>query len=146
MSIQSSYIPLRKAAKKYKLSIDHLSYLVDSDIIRSIKVGSVDCLLEDDIMDTLPRHERPEYQKFLHLRGTGIGMGEGGRKYGVSQPTISRWVKRGWIDIIGKVGQKVLIDEGDLAYCADIYHSDPSDKQGRWLFTPAGAPRRKATE
>ena len=77
-------------------------------------------------------------EKYKHLEGQIIGIAEAGRKYGVPHPTISRWVKKGFIRIKGQDGQKMLVDESDVAYCAEVYNSRRG--QGKWVFDKNGLP------
>lgn len=95
---------------------------------------------ESDV-GNIPREERPEYKQFSHLIGIQISMGEGGRKYGIPTPTISRWVQHGYIKRLSQAGQRVFIDEADLAYCSVIYKSNRGS--GKWLFDPNGLPHTK---
>lgn len=117
---------------------------INSGKLKAAMVSGILVVSENDLLSELPKLERPEYKKHAHLSGHGIGIREAGRKYGIPNPSIVRWVKRGLIAIIGKEGsQKVLIDEADIAYCAEIYHQDSG--QGRWLFNDDGTPYRKIT-
>jgi len=52
-------------------------------------------------------------------------------------------VKAGIIKQIGESGNKVLLDEADVAYCAGIYHR--FGKQGRKLFDEKGLPYKPKT-
>ena len=96
----------------------------------------------------LPTREgHPIFRKHASLRGIGIGMNEASRKYGIPQPTISRWAKVGWIGVIGKdpgyvQNRRLWIDEAEMAYCAEVYHLKQAGgrKQGRKLFNGDGTP------
>ncbi len=59
-------------------------------------------------------------------------------KYGVPSPTISSWVKKGYITLLGNEGNKKFLDEQDVAYCAKVYHARRG--QGKWLFNADGTP------
>lgn len=93
------------------------------------------------------REDHPLFLKHTFLRGVGIGINEASRKYDIPQPTISRWVKRGWIDLLGKdvtypQNRRLLIDECQMAYCAEVYHIKQAEErsQGRRLFNDDGTP------
>jgi len=93
------------------------------------------------------RQAHPLFRKHLALCGIGIGMNEASRKYDVPQPTISRWAKAGWIRVMGKdpgyvQNRRLWIDEGEVAYCAEVYHLKQAGgrKQGRKLFAGDGTP------
>ncbi len=84
--------------------------------------------------------ETPEYKKFIKLKGKKIHVAAAARKYDVPHPTISRWVKKGFIPILGKDGpQKLLLDESYVAYCVHVYCQAPG--AGKWAFTKNGLPR-----
>ena len=100
---------------------------------------------ETDIRAQLPREEQPEYKLHADLKGIGIGIREGARKYNLSHQTISQWVEKNILHSLGTIsvrgGQRLLVDEADLAYCAEIYHRNPG--QGKRIFSPNGNPYRK---
>lgn len=83
--------------------------------------------------------ETPEYKQFTSLKGKRIHIGEASRKYNIPNPTITRWKHKGFIKVIGTDGQKILLDESYVAYCAHVYHQSPG--AGRWAFTENGLPR-----
>ena len=80
----------------------------------------------------------PEFQANEHLIGQAIHMGDASRKYGIPHPTLSRWAKKGFIPVLGKDGQKTLLDEGYVAYCATVYKNNPG--QGKRIFDKDGFP------
>jgi predicted site-specific integrase-resolvase len=135
------YLPISEAATAYHIPENNLYQLIKTGRIRSAMLNTGGVLVRESDMDRIPREERPEYKRFAHLIGVQIGIGEGGRKYGIPQQTISRWVKRGIIKRLSQAGQKILIDEADLAYCSEIQRSNPG--QGKWLFDPNGLPHTK---
>jgi hypothetical protein len=66
---------------------------------------------------------------------------EAGKKYEVLS-SIYGWVKSGYIRVIKdniKQGQKKLVDEADVAYCAKIYY-EQGGKRGARLFDEGGNP------
>lgn len=88
----------------------------------------------------IPREDLSEYQQFLPLRGTSIGIREASREYNIPQPTISRWVRAGYIAVIGTGPRRQkLLDKADVAFCAYIYHNREGG-QGKWLFSKGGHP------
>jgi hypothetical protein len=140
-------VPLSEAAARlHKKAAD----LFDLDDVGKIKLAMNTTtgeylMSEVDIQAQLPREEQPEYKHHAHLKGVGIGIGDGARKYGINHGTISRWVKEGYIASLGSTpvrgGYKVLIDEADLAYCIEIYNRDRG--QGKRVFAPTGLPYQK---
>ena len=84
------------------------------------------------------KEDLPEYKKFSHLAGNLLSISAAGRKYNIPQQTISRWVQRGIIPIQETQGNKKLISEQDIAYCALIRSRNPG--AGKWLFDNNGMP------
>ncbi|MCW4004957.1 MAG: helix-turn-helix domain-containing protein [Candidatus Bathyarchaeota archaeon] len=116
--------------------LEHISH---TQLINLVKRG----IVRIDMLTTLPinamsKYDTPEYQRHSNVRGKSISIREASRKYNVPNPTISRWVRRGLIKIIARINNKIMIDEADVAYCADIRSQNPG--AGRWLFNPDGTP------
>jgi hypothetical protein len=140
-------VPLPEAAKKlHKRTSD----LFDLDQVGKIKLAmnttTGEYLMSElDIQAQLPREEQPEYKRYAHLKGIGIGLRDGARKYGINSGTLSRWVEKGYIASLGSVpvrgGHKLLVDEQDLAYCIEIYNRDRG--QGKRVFASDGVPYQK---
>jgi len=55
----------------------------------------------------------------------GISMSEAERKYGIPNPTISRWVKRGYIPILTRTEWITYIDEAIFSKIAERYNKNP---------------------
>lgn len=136
-----SMLPISEAAVRYNLSVSMLHQEISSGKIRAAMFEGKVLVSERDLMDGLPKTQQPEYLKYSHLKGVGIGLRAAGRKYGIPADTISGWVKRELIAIIGHEGkQKLLLDEADVAYCAATYI--PNKGRGHRLFNPDGTPYR----
>lgn len=122
-----SYLPIQEAEQRIRLPEHHLRQLVAVGKIRSVMIHGVTYLREMDVMS--------QREAFKHLEGVPIGIGEASRKYGVSQPTLSNWKKRGYLRVIRQDGQKIFVDESDVAYSVARYMENPG--MGKWT-------RRKA--
>ena len=133
-----TYIPLDEAAATYRLDRDVLTQAVENDIIRAVKTTRGGILVAEGDVVQITSHDQLREQ-FKHLRGVGLGIAEAARKYGIPNPTISRWAKAGYIARIGTEGQKVLVDEADVAYCAEVYRLQ-GGKQGKRIFDKNGRP------
>jgi hypothetical protein len=83
------------------------------------------------------KEDLPEYKKYSHLNGVCIWLAEAGRKYNIPHQTIMRWVQKKFILILGKDSNKLLLNEQDVAYCAEIYRNANGRK---WLFNIDGTP------
>lgn len=112
------------------LKIGQLSGFLLPDGAVGVRLSSVEALL--------PRQALPDYQQFSHLQGKRISISDASRKYGIHTSTLTRWMQRGYIAQLGKDGRRTLLDEADVAYCAQVYLSDSG--QGKWLFDEKGKP------
>lgn len=143
-----TFIPLPDAASQTGLSVDKLTRLVEAGRIAAAQLPDGEIVVsrrDTDRAVPTPKEELPEYKKHAHLRGQVIGIGEAARRHEIPQPTISRWVKLGYIQKLGQQGQKLLIDAADAAYCAEIYRVRGGG-QGRWLFNSDGTPYTPASQ
>ena len=147
MAALPTYIPLPEAARKYGLDESRIRALVESGTIKAAMVGDTVVVQESEVQNSgkpLRKEDLPEWKKHAHLKGAPIWVSEASRKYDIPHPTISRWVRAGIIKQMGMDGNKTLLDEADMAYCAEIYHSRDT-RQGRRLFDDAGLPRKPKT-
>jgi len=115
-----NYIPLPEAARKIHLPDAVLSDYAKTGKIKSVMMHNEILLRESDVMAQQPK------ENFSHLAGHPIGIGEAARKYGINQPTLSRWKDKGYIRVIDQIGQKIMVDEADVAYMAAWYKTNPS--------------------
>lgn len=83
-------------------------------------------------------------REFSHLQGQGISLSDASRRYGVKQPTITRWIQAGHIKVLVDEGYRIMIDESEAAYCAKIYQeklkSHGGNLRGVTLFDNNGNP------
>lgn len=138
-----TYLTISEAASIAQVDEKMLYELVQCGKIRASMLATSGTTLvnQDDLQNLLPREQREEYKKHAHLAGKGISMRQASQQYGIPHQTISRWVDKGYIKVINHEGRAVLIDEADMAYCAEIYKANPG--QGKWLFTQNGKPYTK---
>ncbi len=141
-----TYLPLPDAAKALHVDQSVLLKLIKSGRIKAAMLSTGVYLVNQEVLSMpLSKEDTPEYQAVSHLRGVGIGIRQAAIKYNVAQQTISRWVDKGFIRrLSGETirGQRVMIDEADMAYCSAVYHSNPG--QGKSIFNPDGTPYKKA--
>jgi predicted site-specific integrase-resolvase len=146
-----TFLPLSEAARKYGLDEARLRDLVEKGKIRAGLIPGSDEVLvsEDEVRNEaiqekgLRKEDLPEYQKHAEKRGRPIWILKAAEKYRVPFSTLRGWVAKGYIKIIGNEGKKVLLDEQDVAYCAEIY--DQRRGQGKWLFDDNGLPYKPKT-
>lgn len=122
-----------------ELTAEQIKKLSKDDLITAVKSGNLKVMVTTSLSAfNMTKTDLPEYTRFAHLRGQEIHQAAAARKYKVSRINIINWTKRGYIRILGKSGQKIMLDEQDVAYCATVYHDRGS--QGVWLFNPDGTP------
>lgn len=138
-------LPLPEAARKYGVSQARLKSLIDNGKINAAMIGEEIVVSEDEVRSqaVTRKEDLPEYKKHAHLKGTPIWISEAARRYGIPGPTITVWVQRGLIKSLGHDKNKKLIDEADMAYCAEIYNQRKG--QGKWLFDENGLPYKPKT-
>jgi hypothetical protein len=137
-----TYLTLKDASRLLPLQV--LNQLVDMGIIKSSMLATGEILLKQkDIQAQLPREDQPEFKRFAYLAGQGISIREASVRFGIPNPTISRWVKKGYIKVLGHEGRRVFIDLADISYCAGVYLKNPG--RGKWIFNQSGNPYNKQT-
>lgn len=104
------------------LTIEKLKDLQERGII-NIMLASPTLQQGYTNVSDVPITDLPDFQPFKHLIGQGISYSEARRRYNVTHQTLMRWAQRGDIPILGKDKNRVLIDEGYVAYYAHRYHS-----------------------
>jgi len=139
-------LPLSQASKRSGLSEVKLRALAQAGKIKAAILPDGEIGVSEAAVIAMiptPKENLPEYQKHAHLKGTSIWLSEASRKYQIPQQTISRWVATGIIARMGLDGNRVLVDEADVAYCAEVYYKNGG--QGRWLFNRDGTPYKPKT-
>jgi predicted site-specific integrase-resolvase len=145
--VLDTLIPLPEAARKFGLAEASLRALVEKGTIKAGKLPTGEIVVsEQDALSQkpTPKEELPEYKKHVHLKGHATWISEAGRTYGISSQTILQWTRAGIIRVLGKDGNKVLLDEADVAYCAEIYRQRGG--QGKWLFNSDGTPYKPQSD
>ena len=146
MAALPTYLPLPEAARKYGLDESRIRALVESGTIKAAMVGDTVVVQESEVQNSgkpLRKEDLPEWKKHAHLKGTSIWILKAADDYAVPFSTIRGWVQKKYIRVIGSDGKKVLLNEQDVAYCAEIYHQRKG--QGRWLFDSDGIPYKPKT-
>ena len=134
-----TYIPIKDAAVKYGYGLLELKKMAQSGKINAVKLPDGDLVVsEDKLKDTLPKEDLPEFKKHKKLAGNPIWISKAARRYDIPQQTISRWAKAGFIQTIGKDGNKIMLNEQEVAYCAEVYLKRGG--QGKRIFSGDGTP------
>lgn len=144
-----TFLSISEAARKYGLDEARLQALVDEGKIRAgVAMGEV-VINEEEVRNEaiqekgLSKEDLPEYKKHIHLKGNPIWISEAARRYNIPAPTLTRWVKAGYIKRLRVDGNKIIVDEADVAYCHEIHKK--YGKQGRILFSSDGTPYKPKT-
>ncbi len=137
-----SYISLSEAARRMRVSVKDARTMLLSGKIQGGTLPNGEMIVT---VASLPmkKEDLPEYQKYSHLANLEIGIAEAARKYGMAFSTIQRWAQVGYISQISRSGQKILLNEQDVAYCVGVYRKIGS--RGRRLFNPDGTPYKPKT-
>ena len=139
-----TYIPIKDAAAKYGYGLRDLKRMAQSGKIKAVQLPGGDMVVsEKSVKSSLVKIKLPEFKKHSALAGNPIWLSEAERKYEISTPTLSRWVKAGYISKIGVDGNRVLLNEQDVAYCADVYKERGG--QGKRIFAEDGTPYKPKT-
>ena len=109
-----NYLPISDAARKIRVPNVSFGYACNRSLDSKRR--------DDEWTNPTPRKRRnvTSRENFTHLDGIPIGISEAARKYKIPRPTLSRWKDKGYIRVIGQRGQKILLDEGDVAFCCSV--------------------------
>jgi excisionase family DNA binding protein len=149
MAALPTFISTAEAAHHLGVSEARLRRMIEAGTIKAANIGGETVVSEGSIRKfhkqqpiTQPSGHRkedlPEYKQFKKLAGASLWISDAARKYDIPNPTIVRWVAKGIIRRMGTDKNRVLIDEADIAYCAEVYHSHRG--RGKWLFNADGTP------
>jgi hypothetical protein len=132
------YVSLTKAAMMLNTSMSSLNRMIQSGKIKAVEIAGEIAVSESCLFSNMKKEDLPEYKKFEHLASQTIWISKAARKYEIDQANITRWTNRGFIKVLGKEKNRTLLDEQDVAYCAEIHKSRGG--QGKWVFNPDGTP------
>ena len=137
-----TYISLPDASHLAGLPIRALQERIRAGTIKAITINGEIAVSKQSAIQvarqSMPKEQLPEYKQFQHLKGKAIWISESARKYEVANPTLVRWSQAGYIKRLGRNGNKVLLDEADVAYCAFVYKQVGG--QGKHIFNSDGTP------
>lgn len=132
-----TYLTLQEATERYKISAEVLTQLVESGKIKGVRLDGTIAVAEGDVREATKHQSQRESIRasVAHLDGQPIGIGEAARKYELTAQSVSRWARAGYIRILGREGQKVLLNEADVAYAKAITMRTGGVRQGKAVFT-----------
>jgi len=149
MAALPTFISTAEATHQMGVSVAHLRRMIDDGSIKAANVGGETVVSEASIRkfhkqqpisqpSGFQKEDLPEYKKLASFRGQSISIAEASRKYTINFSTLRRWVQRGFVQVLGTDKNKTLINEQDVAFCAETYRNNHG--QGRWLFNVDGTP------
>ena len=138
MAALPTFISTAEAAHRLGVSEARVRRMIEAGTIKAVNVGGDTVVGEASIRGLIPKEELPEYRKYTNLKGMPIWISKAARQYDVTLSVMHRWVIRGYIARLGKDKNKILLNEQDVAYCAEIYHQHGG--QGKWIFNADGSP------
>lgn len=116
-----TYLTRAEALRRYEITETELDQLAEQlDTVRLLDNGGEKLAFYDDDLAAYVADRDITPEKFNHLRGNLLGIGEAARKYQVNSTTISRWVAQGQLEVKGSEGQKKLVNEADVAYLVEL--------------------------
>jgi hypothetical protein len=142
-----SYISLNEAGRRLGLNPIRLQDLIRVGTLKAARIKGetvVDEEKVDEIATQPKKEDLEEYKQFLHLKREKIWLREAARKYGIHQPTLSRWVQAGHIKRVDSDGYRVYLNEQDVAYCATVYEERKGS--GKRVFNKNGTPYQTKVE
>lgn len=143
-----TYIPIVDAAKKYGYALDELKKLAQSGKINAVQLPNGDLVvsekqLEFPEINSLEELKQYKDTHFGELKDQATWIAQAERDYGVPNPTISKWVKDGYIQVMGKDMNRTMISKQDVAFYATMHNQ--FGRQGRRLFDDQGLPYKPKT-
>ena len=135
------FIPLSEAARRMRVSVKETRAMIVSGKIQGGVLPDGEMVVRESTIPTkyFPKKEDlKEYKLHAHLKGVGISISDASRKYKINHSTLYRWSSAKYIARIGVDKNRVLLDEADVAYCAEIYQR--YGQQGKTLFNSDGTP------
>lgn len=118
-----TYLTKEEALRQYPLSRTELDALIKESRVdyALLHNGEEQVIVYDDDLAAYIADRDITPEMFAHLENKKIGINEAGLKYGINPVVVSRWVKQGWIRVIGYGPRnKTEISEADVAYRAAL--------------------------
>ena len=111
-----TYITLEEAARRYHVTIDQLTRLIEAGRIKAVRVEGRVAVAEGDVAVAVQAVQADE-----SLRGRPIRVTEAAKKYGVSQSNLTRWADAGYIRVLERGPKRLVLDEADVKRAVEIF-------------------------
>jgi hypothetical protein len=115
-----TYLPLSEVARKFNLSENVLTQLIQAGKIEAVRLPSGELLVSAENGKPKTR-EMIINESYLHLKGNPITITEAAKKYELPRSTIEKWLERQYIEIVDPDSYPMKVDEADVSYCVDVY-------------------------
>jgi hypothetical protein len=117
-----TFIPLVEATRKYNLSEDALTRLIQDGRIDAAQLPSGELVVSDSDLGEAKTKEQIIEEEYGHLRRKPITVSQASKKYSIPGTTIRNWIANGYIETVGN-SYPMSLDEATVAYCASVYRS-----------------------
>ncbi len=114
-------LPISEAAQRLGLSEKALTQLIEAGKIQAAQTPSGELLVVVDNNSPQTKEDIIN-KKYRDLKNHWVSVSEASDKYGVLGRTIREWITRGYIKVDNST-YPLQVNEADVAYCADVYHS-----------------------
>lgn len=134
MAQLESFLTLREAAAKYKISAEALTHFANSGKIRAVRLngnGGEIAVAEEDVRREVLDLAQENYSD---LEGRPIRVTEAAKRYNIPHGTLSRWAKANYIRVLERGPKLLLLNEADVARARDITRQLEM-RQGRGVLT-----------
>ncbi|MBC8447076.1 MAG: hypothetical protein H8D78_04935 [Chloroflexi bacterium] len=102
-----------EAARRYNIPEGVLGRFVEEGRVRRGASDGFPLVVEQDVQELARKVSR---NRFAHLEGRPIRLTKAEEKYGIPNPTLSRWAHSGRIRILRRGPKLLEMDEADVAY------------------------------
>lgn len=126
---------LKDAASRFNLPLDLLTRMVQSDKIEAVELPNGEFAVSEPTVKKIISVSKEE---FKHLSGVPISVSDAAQKYDLKKDTVRLWTRKGYITVL-ETGYRMQLDEGDVAYCAAVYHKRDGG-QGKKILDESGQP------
>jgi len=132
-----TFIPLEEAARRYGLSREVLTRLIEDGKIKAARVNGGITVAENDIREVKKRDRL--WKQVEALDGCPIGVKDARLKYSFGAATLKQWIEDGIVRVLSHPdgygrGKKKLLNEADVAY-ANLVAKARGRRRGRRIFT-----------
>jgi len=117
-----TFIPLADAAKKYGISEEALTQLIEAGKIEAVQLSSGELLVaaENNGQESKTKEEII-IKEYGQLKDQWITVSAAAHKYDVPGTTIRGWLTLDYVQCRDN-NYPMKLNEAEVAYCAEIYH------------------------